>query len=73
MSRVGNDDALRLIARGERAANSEVEEEYQLDFDILSRTLDNIASRGVISEEEMQPARAALERLNQCMVDSVSR
>jgi hypothetical protein len=73
MSNVGNDDASTLIALGEQAAKREYEDEYQLDFDILSRTLDKIASREVIHAEEMQRARAALERLNQCMVDSVSR
>ena len=73
MSEVENDEALSRIALGEYAAKCEVEEEYQLDFDILSRTLDKIARHEGIRDEEVQWARAALRRLNQSMVDSVSR
>jgi hypothetical protein len=73
MSNVGNDDASNLIALSEKAAKCEYEDEYQLDFDILSKTLDRIACREAIREEETQRARAALERLNRCMVDSVER
>ena len=72
MGSVGNDNASSLIALGEQAAKCEEEDEYQLDFDILARTLDKIACRKVIQEEEVQRARAALERLNRCMVDSLS-